>query len=443
MTPRSMRWSACLIGLLFFAVPATSRSQSSSGRPTGNVSVHVTTAGRTWNDGNQQRDTELSTGVSLESPRSDENGVEYGLNLRHTRYVSGVRPDRLSLYDGFAGGRFGEVTQVRVRAGHMWLQDLGTIGSLAGGLIEVGHRMPGTERLFRVGFFTGLEPKIYETGYAPDVRKLGGYAVYESGSLRRHVVGYTTVTHGPLTERSVLSVTNYIPGGRSFYAYQAAEFEVQGPADGAAPRGLSYFLTNVRVTPSSRVDVNGNYNRGRSLDARQLTDDLISGRPLTPQAVEGLQYESVGGRLTVEVVRSVYLYGGYTRDRTNRDDAATGRVTLGGHAGNVFGTGFDVSGSDSRINRPNQPYHSTYLSVGHSLGQSTYVSADYSTSLSVVRFLRSDGVVIETRPSTRRFSGSGSVTLSRSLSLLGTLDYTLDGQLHELRILTGLSYRVR
>jgi hypothetical protein len=68
---------------------------------------------------------------------------------------------------------------------------------------------------------------------------------------------------------------------------------------------------------------------------------------------------------------------------------------------------------------------------------------DYSTSLSVVRFLRSDGVIIETRPSTRRYSGSGSVTLNRHFSLLTTVDYTVDNDLNELRILSGLSYRIR
>jgi hypothetical protein len=381
--------------------------------------------------------------VSLTSPHSDDNGAEYGLELRHTRYASGARPDRLSIYDGFAGVRFGGDTQVRVRAGHMWIQDLGTMGSLAGGLVEVGRRRSESDGRFRAGFFSGLEPRLYGTGYAPDVKKYGAYGAYESGYLRRHVVGYTTVTQGSMTERSVLSVTNFIPGGRSFFAYQAAEYEVKGPAQGTASPGLSYFLTNVRISPASRVELNATYNRGRSLDARQLTDDLINGRALTPQAVEGLHYESAGGRVTVEVVQRVYVYAGYARDRTNRDDTATGRVTVGGHAGNIFRTGFDLSGSDSRIERASGPYHSSYVSLGRSLGRAVYVSGDYSTSLSVVRFLRSDGVVIETRPSTRRYSGSGSFTLNRYFSLLATVDYTIDNGMNELRVLSGLSYRIR
>jgi len=434
---------AGIAGALLIAGANPSWAQSPSPRPTGHVSVHVNTAGRNLSDGTSRRDTELSTGVTFESPRTDENGAEYRLDLRHTRYASGTRPDRLSIYDGFAGGRFGGDLQVRVRAGQMWLQDLGTMGALAGGLIEVGKRPWKDEGHFRAGFFSGLEPKLYDTGYAPDVRKYGAYAAYEAGYLRRHVVGFTTVKNGALRERSVLSVTNFIPAGRSFFAYQAAEYEVQGPAQGAATGGLSYFLTNVRLSASRRVELNGTYNRGRSLDARQLTDDVINGRPLTSQAVEGLRYESAGGRVTVEVVPRLRLYAGYTRDRNNRDDAASGRILLGGHAGNVFGSGFDVSGSDSLIDRPSGPYHSRYLSVGRSLGRAVYLSADYSTSLSVVRFLRSDGVVIETRPATRRYSGSGSVNLNRHFSVLTTVDYTLDDAMRELRILSGLSYRLR
>ena len=77
------------------------------------------------------------------------------------------------------------------------------------------------------------------------------------------------------------------------------------------------------------------------------------------------------------------------------------------------------------------------------MGRAVYVSIDYSTSLSVVRFLRSDGVIIETRPSTRRYSGSASITLNRAFSLLTNVDQTMDGDLTELRFLTGLSYRIR
>lgn len=443
MTGQLTRRRAWLVALLLMAVSAPARAQSSSARPTGRVSVYVNSAGRNWDDGTRQRDTDISTGATFESARTDDNGVEFRLDLRHTRYSTPGRADRLSIYDGFAGGRFGGDTQVRVRAGHMWLQDLGTMGAVAGGLIEVGQHRNIDEGRFRGGFFSGLEPKIYDTGYAPDVRKYGGYAAYERGYLQRHVVGYTTVKQGSATERSVLSFTNFIPAGRAFFAYQAAEYEVKGPANGTAKPGLSYFLTNVRVSASRRVELNGTYNRGRSLDARQLTDDVINGRALTAQALEGLHYESGGGRVTVEVVPRLRVYAGYSRDRTNREDSAISRALFGGNAGNVFGTGFDLSGSDSRVERSAGPYHSRYFSVGRSIGRAVYASLDYSTSLSVIRFLRSDGVIIETRPSTRRYSGSASIVLNRYLSLLATLDQTVDGDLKELRVLSGLSYRIR
>ena len=444
MTRRSMRGGSWLAVVALVATAARLDAQSSSAGPTGRVSVYVNTAGRDFSDGNQQRSTELSTAVTFESPRSENNELEYGLDLRQTRYSSSATPDRVSIYDGYAGARFGGDTQVRVRAGHMWLQDLGTMGALAGGLVEVGRVRTDTEGgRFRAGVFSGLEPKMYETGYAPDVKKYGGYAAYEQGFMRRHVVGYTTVKQGDLTERSVLSLTNFIPGGRRFFAYQAAEYEVKGPADGAIEPGLSYFLTNARLTAAPWVELNATYNRGRSLDARQITSDLINGRALTSQAVDGLKYESAGGRVTVEVVRRMYVYAGYTRDRNNRDDAPSGRILVGGHAGNVFGTGFDVSGSDSRIERSSGPYHSSYVSIGHPIGRPAYVSLDYSTSLSVVHFLRSDGVIIETKPSTRRYTGSGSVTLNRHFSLLGTVDYTVDDTMTEVRVLSGLSYRIR
>jgi hypothetical protein len=443
VTERPVRRCAWLVALVVAAVPTAVRGQSSSARPTGRVSVYVNTAGRNWEDGTRQRDTDVSTGATFESARTDDNGVEFRLDLRHTRYSTPGRSDRLSIYDGYAGGRFGGDTQVRVRAGHMWLQDLGTMGAVAGGLIEVGQHRDIDEGRFRAGFFSGLEPKIFDTGYASDVRKYGGYAAYESGYLRRHVVGYTTVKQGTATERSVLSITNFIPAGDAFFAYQAAEYEVKGPANGAARPGLSYFLTNVRVSAWQDIELSGTYNRGRSLDARQLTDDVINGRALTAQAIEGLHYESGGGRITVQMLPRVRLYAGYSRDRTNRDESSTGRIIVGGHAGNMFGSGVDVSASDSRVERASGPYHSRYVSVGRSLGRAVYVSLDYSTSLAVIRFLRSDGVVIETRPSTRRYSGSASITLNRYLSLLTTVDQTVDDDLRELRVLSGLSYRIR
>jgi len=422
------------------AIPLHAQSHNVAAR----VSVHVDSATRAAIDGTRSSDANLSTAVTFESNESDsDRGVDFRVDMRHSRAISGLRPDRTSFYDAYAGGHLGGDTQLRLRVGHMWLTDLGTIGALAGGLIEVGQKRSKEGTRFRVGAFAGREPQMYDLGYVPDVRKTGAYAAIESGALRRHVIGYTRIQQGSLTERSVLSVTNYVPAGSRFFAYQAAEIDVKGPAQGSAPSGVSYFLTNARYSPAQRVEISGTYNRGRSIDARTLTNDLLNGRALTQQAAEGLRYESRGGRLTVEVVRGVQIYGSYAQDRTNRDDALTGRTMIGGHAGNLLRSGFDVSASDSRVTRPTGAYHSRYLSVGRNVGRSLYVSGDYSTSLSVVQFLRSDGIVIETRPWTRRFSGSANATLGRSTSVLFTIDYTQDEAQDEIRVLSGISYRFR
>lgn len=409
-------------------------------RPFGRVSFMVDTSRRD-DDGVGRNDVEFATAFNIATPEVDAGGLEYGVNLRQSTRT-GTNVQHLSLYDGFAGARLGHQGQVRLRAGHMWLPDLGTVGALAGGLVEYlqPRSTPDAARV-RAGAFLGREPLVYEMGYAPEVRKTGGYVALEKGFTRRHVIGYTRVQQGALTERSVLSLTNFVPAGRALFVYQAAEFDVSGPASGAGTPGLSYFLTNARVTAAPRVELLGTYNRGRSIDARTLTDDLRNGRPVTSQSLDGLRYQSAGGRVTVEVASNVRVYAGYARDRNNRDDAATGRVTMGSHAGNLAGSGLDVSGSVARIDRPSGAYQSWYVSIGRAVGRTVYVSGDYATSLSVVRFVRSDGLLIETHPQMRRFTGNASMALGRRLSLMFTGDYERDDSSTQLRILSGLGVR--
>jgi hypothetical protein len=420
--------------------PAPPDTAPASHRPFGRVSFTFDTFRRRDADA-RRGETEFGTAVHLETPDFDGNGIEYGVNMRQSGR-SGSDVQRLSIYDGFAGMRVGPRGQIRLRAGHMWLPDLGTVGALAGGLVEVRqHRADPTSTRVRAGAFLGREPLIYEMGYARSVRKVGGYVAVEQGFMRRHAVGYTRVQQGSLTERAVVTITNFVPAGRSVFVYQAAEVDASGPANGEGKRGLSYLLTNVRVSAGPRVELFGTYSRGRSVDARALTDDLRNGRALTPQRLEGLLYQSTGGRVTVEVARNVRVYAGYWRDRNNRDDAVTGRTLIGGHAGNLLGTGFDVSASNSRIDRPLGPYNSKYVSVGHAIGRAAYLSVDYATSLSVVRFLRSDGLVIETRPWMRRVTANGSVTLGRRLGLQFMCDFDRDDTATQVRMLTGLSVR--
>ena len=110
----------------------------------------------------------------------------------------------------------------------------------------------------------------------------------------------------------MLSVTNYIPAGRSFFMYQALEYDIKGPAAGAAKRGLSYFLVNARASAGPRVELQGTYNKGRSINARQLTDDVLNGRPLSTLAIDGLRYETKGGRVSLRVTQRTEVPVSYT-----------------------------------------------------------------------------------------------------------------------------------
>ena len=108
------------------------------------------------------------------------------------------------------------------------------------------------------------------------------------------------------------------------------------------------------------------------------------------------------------------------------------------------GSGFDLSASETRVDRSTTNYHSEYVSVGHPIGRRAYVSGDYTSSLSVIRFTRgSDGFVIEDRPTTKRLSGTASVNVGPTSSVQITVDRTWDTRARKLRILSGVSYRFR
>jgi hypothetical protein len=393
-------------------------------------------------DGRRITSHELTTSFALQLPEQDTSGFEYGVDLRYAAYAPSTRPERASIYEGFVGGRMAG-GRALVRVGHVWLNDLGSLGSLAGGHFELRQSRSGPDGgRVRAGAFAGLEPNILETGYAPNVKKFGGYIAYDGRGARRHVAGYVAVHNASIAERSVLTTTNFLPVGGKLFIYQAAEVDVQPPA-GQGRKGLAYFFATARALPTSRLELQGTYNRGRSVDARGLSEDLLVGRPISTQALEGLLYESVGGRATVEIVPRVRVYGGYSRDKNNRDAEQTGRVIAGGYASNIGGSGVDVTASDSLLERPSGRYHSRYLSIGRSIGRSVYASADYSTSLSVVRFSRSDGITVETRPHTTRYSGTASVNIGRFVSLLANVERTTDDQIRDFRLLSGITLRTR
>jgi hypothetical protein len=411
-------------------------------RPWGRVSFFTNVSRLDTDSGANNGVGELTTAVSYQLPEDDDSGVEYGVDLRHSKYARANRADRTSLYEGFVGARLARGA-VRIRAGQLWMNDLGSLGSVAGGAVEWRQpRLRASDGRVRVGVFGGLEPNIFDVGYAPNVRKSGAYLSYEGEAARRHTMGYVRVKNASLLERSVVTTTNFLPVGRTLFVYQAMEYDLQPPAQ-QATSGLAYFFTTARVRTSDRLEVQGTYSRGHSVDVRGLSENILNGRPITQAAAEGLLYESAGARVTIEPVRRLRVYGGYSSDKNNRDAARTGRILVGGYASNVADTGVDVTASDTVVNRPTGRYHSRYVSIGRQLGRHVYVSGDYTTSLSVVRFSRSDGVVVESRPHTARLSGTASVNLPGSVSLLMTAERTRDDDARELRLLAGLTYRIR
>ena len=442
--PRLLARAAALAAAVALAWSAPARAQSFSERPYGRVSFYTTST--RYQVSGLPAPTVLSefiTTVTFRAPDTDTDGLDYGLDLRQAGYAAEGRPARVSIYDGWVGARL-RGGAMRARVGHMWLNDLGALGSVAGALVELRRESDakaGTR--LRVGVFGGLEPKVYELGYASRVRKMGAYVAYDGKGAERHVVGYVNVRDQNLTERSVLTFTNYLPVQGRFFLYQAAEYDLSGPG-GMGRGGLTYFFANARVTATSRLELQGLYNRGRSIDTRGIVEAQLSGQTVATSSLEGLLYESTGGRAYLEVARGVRLQAGYSRDKTNRDDTASGRVNFGVSISNLAGSGFDVTATDSRMNRPSGRYDSLYVSVGRSAGRRVYLSGDYSSSLSVIRATgQIDPIQVDLRPRLNRFSGSAVITVGRTTTLLVQAERTADQATSQVRVMAGISYRFR
>lgn len=432
--------------------PAAPRPRTTSGfgltaappRPSGRVAVFASGSRSNVMGGDATSYGDITTAVTYQFLDRANDGVEYSLDMRHTAYTVTGRDQRVSVYNGFVGARLAG-GHAYLRAGQLWLDDLGALGAVAGAQVETRSGAIPTSGLgrWRAGVFGGLDPNLYRFGYGEGVRKAGAYVVLEGNRGRRHVTGYVNVHNGTMTERSVLSVANFIPAG-PFYVYQAAEYDLAPIAGGRGHDGLTYLFANGRAVVKPWLELMGTVSRGRSVDARGLSDDIQAGRAVTQQSLDGLRYESIGGRIQAEVLPRVRVYGGYSRDKNNRDDAPTGRWLAGGFAGNVFHSGVDLTFSNSRMARPTGSYHSTFVSAGRDLGTRVYATAEFSTALSQVRFERSDGIVVETKPSTKRFGSNATVQISRSLSSFITVERTLDGaDYREWRALAGLTVRMR
>ncbi len=425
------RGLAILAALAAWGAPAAAQSALDWGR----ISVFGQVI-RTKNvDGTTSDYNELSGSVSIHTPPRDVDGFEFSLDARGSEYPSVTNRDpRWTVYDAWVGGRAAG-GKVAVRLGQMYLNDLGALGGVGGLSLEARAGK------IRVGVFGGLEPKGYDPGYVQDVKKGGAYVAYDGERGWRDVLGFVTIRNQNLAERNVLTTTNFIPIGREFFLYQAAEYDLTGPG-GAGSGGLAYFFATARWSPVRSFEIQALYQHGRSVDARSITQDQIAGRPIDAKSLDGFLFDSMGGRATVEFARGWRAWAGYYQDKSNRDDVAQNRLQFGLSAMNVAGTGFDVFVSDNRTNRPgSNSYDAWYFSVGRSLGSKFYLTLDYSTSLSVLQITDSGGLTIVNRPSSRRYSLSGIWNMSRAFSLLLTGEQLDDDTATQNRWLLGLTYR--
>lgn len=422
---------AILLVLFAWEAPAAAQSALDWGR----ISVFGQILRSSGADGATSDYNELNATVTVHTPPRETDGVEFSIDARGSQYPSVANRDpRLSVYDAWVGGRIAG-GHVAVRLGQMYLNDLGALGGVGGASLEARTGK------FRFGLFGGLEPKGFDAGYVADVRKGGAYVAFDGVRGWRDVLGFVTIRNQGLAERNVLTTTNFIPIGREFFLYQAAEYDLTGPG-GNGDGGLAYFFATARWAPVRAFEIQALYQHGRSIDARSITQDQLAGRPIDAKSLDGFLFDSMGGRVTVEVARAVRVWGGYYQDRNNRDDVAQDRWQFGLSAMNVLRSGFDVFVSDNRTVRPgSSTYDAWYFSLGRSLGPRLYVTLDYSTSLSVLQLTDSGGLTVVNRPSSRRYSLSGIWNVSRAFSLLLTAEQLVDDTTTQDRGLLGLTFR--
>lgn len=398
-----------------------------------------------FNDANGGHSTlsQWSAALTLHSPSNVNGGFEYGVDYRGSQYINSDRANLSSLYDAYVGGRT-EGGVFGLRIGQMWLDEIGSLGSVGGALIEIQQKTPSAIGRFRLGLFGGVEPKVQEIGYFDKVKKYGGFIALDGANALRSVLGYVQVKNDTLLERSVVVFNNFIPIGQTFSIYEAAEYDIAPPA-GKGDTGLNYLLINARWAPSRVVEIQALYHYGLSIDARSLTNDQINGQPIDPRLLEGFLFESAGGRVTVSLSPTVRLYAGYAAEKRNKNDAAIGRITGGLFASDLFHSGLDLSVSENRYQRTNGQGNDNalYVSLGRSIGPQVYLTAEYSTSVAFLQFTDSGGVVIVSQPKFQRYALSGVANLSRAFSLLMTLEH-VKGDTREdsqSRALFGVAYR--
>ena len=430
-----------MLGAFLSAVVFLSSSAAATKSTYGRISLYGQAASATYDQGGSNFFSDLVLTLTLRSAESGKDGFEYGLDVRGAGYPSSEeRNPRLSIYDAFAGAKFAGGT-LTVRLGQMWLNELGGLGSLGGGLFEL--KIPAGTSLgrFRIGLFGGLEPKILEAGYVSGIKKFGGYLALDGDRARHHVLSYVNLRDSRLTERSVLILTNYLPVGKKFFLYQAAEVDLLGPA-GQGRGNLTYVFANARYSVLSGLELQGTYHRGHSFDTRTLVENRLNGRPLDQRALEGFLFESIGGRMTVTILRSLRLFAGYSQDRNNLGDNRSDRLSFGLYATNLLRTGLELNVSDWRMkSQSGSAYDSWYVSLGRNLGRNIYLEGFTSSSVSIFRLTQNGGYRIDSYPRSRRFGISSVLNLRRTASLQITAERTVGGTYNEYRLLAGMSYR--
>ncbi len=114
-------------------------SPSAKPKPWSRVSFFANGSQTSTNDGLGTDFTELSTSFTYQLPDTDDDGLDYGADIRYATYAPRSLPNRASIYEGFVGARL-DGGAVRFRLGHMWLNDLGSLGSVAGGMFELRQK---------------------------------------------------------------------------------------------------------------------------------------------------------------------------------------------------------------------------------------------------------------------------------------------------------------
>lgn len=372
-------------------------------------------------------------------PTAPDPAVSWALDTRVATYPSAERDTRISIYEAWVGMRSASGAW-RARLGQLWLNELGALGSVGGAQLEYTLARPTAIGRFRFGAFAGLEPERYDAGWVADVTKGGVYVAVDGDHGRKHVLAWVQIRNGGLTERSVVTLTNFVPVGRTFFLYQAAEMDLQGPGEIGSSE-LTYLLVNLHWTPVRALDFQATYHRGVSIDRRGLTEDQLNGRPVDPASLAGLLYESSRLRVTWRPERWLSLWVGAGHDRNDRGDPANNRFNLGLSARNLFGSGIDLSVSDWSSDRGADGSDSLYASIGRSFGSRVYVSLDYNKALAVYHLRSRDGGLVELRPDSSRYALAATVTLSRTWAVLFNLERLDQESFTEDRLLLGLTLR--